>query len=63
MGGRRFPRPVGYLMGLSGAAYLVQGWIIGAEGFSASNAVPTLGGIALILAWTVWLLAGSLRRA
>ena len=50
-------------MGLSGAAYLVQGWIIGAEGFSASNAVPTLGGIALILAWTVWLLAGSLRRA
>ena len=57
-----FPRPVGYLMGLSGAAYLAQGWISGAEGFSGSSTVPTLGGIALILVWTLWLLAGSLRR-
>ncbi|MGN7252343.1 DUF4386 family protein [Arthrobacter sp. SAFR-014] len=60
---RGFPRPVGYLMGLSGIAYLAQGWIIGAEGFSGSNAVPTLAGIALILVWTLWLLASSLRRS
>lgn len=62
-GSRRFPRPVGYLMGLSGAAYLAQGWIIGAQGFTGVNAVPTLAGIALILVWTVWLLASSLRRS
>ncbi|MFE4544399.1 DUF4386 family protein [Arthrobacter sp. NPDC056727] len=62
-GSRRFPQPVGYLMGLSGAAYLAQGWIIGAEGFAGSNAVPTLAGIVLILVWTVWLLASSLRRS
>ncbi|MFE5838413.1 DUF4386 family protein [Arthrobacter sp. NPDC056493] len=60
---RGFPRPVGYLMGLSGAAYLAQGWIIGAEGFSGSNTVPTLAGIALVLVWTLWLLASSLRRS
>ena len=57
-----FPRPAGYLMGLSGAAYLAQGWIIGAMGFSGSNTVPTLAGIALILVWTLWLMASSLRR-
>jgi hypothetical protein len=62
-GSRGFPRPVGYLMGLSGAAYLAQGWIIGTEGFSGSNTVPTLAGIALILVWTLWLLASSLRRS
>ncbi|WP_311764431.1 DUF4386 family protein [Arthrobacter ipis] len=60
---RSLPRPVGYLMGLSGIAYLAQGWIIGADGFSGSNTVPTLAGIALILAWTLWLLASSLRRS
>lgn len=60
---RRVPRSVGYLMGLSGLAYLAQGWIIGTEGFSGSNTVPTLAGIALILVWTFWLLATSLRRS
>ena len=62
-GSRRFPRPVGYVMGLSGTAFLVQGWIIGAQGFSAGNSVPTLAGIVLILVWTLWLLASSLRRS
>jgi hypothetical protein len=60
---RGFPRPVGHLMGLTGITYLAQGWIIGAEGFSGSNTVPTLAGIALILVWTLWLLASSLRRS
>lgn len=53
----------GYLMGLSGTAYLAQGWIIGAQGFAASNALPTLAGIVLTLVWTLWLLASSLRRS
>ena len=48
-GARRVSRPIGYLMALSGLAYLAQGWIIGAEGFSPANTIPTLAGIVLIL--------------
>lgn len=59
---RGIPRAVSYLMGLSGAAYLVQGWVIGTEGFSSSNTVPTLAGIVLTLVWTIWLLGSSWRR-
>jgi hypothetical protein len=57
----RIPRPVGYLMGLSGLAYLAQGWVIGSEGFSNSNTVPTLLGILSVLAWSIWLLVSAWR--
>ena len=57
----RISRTIGILMGLSGVAYLVQGWIIGAEGFAAANAVPTLFGIVLTVVWTVWLLISAWR--
>lgn len=57
----RVSRPIGYLMALSGISYLAQGWIIGSSGFSPANQIPTLLGIGLILAWTVWLLVASLR--
>ena len=57
----RTPRPVGYLMGLSGLAYLAQGWVIGAEGFSNTNTVPTLLGILSVLAWSIWLLVSAWR--
>jgi len=55
----RVSRPIGYLMALSGLAYLAQGWIIGAEGFSPANSIPTLAGIVLVLAWSVWLLVSA----
>jgi hypothetical protein len=42
-------------MGLAGLAYVVQGWVIGSEGFSSSNSIPTLSGIAFLLAASVWL--------
>jgi hypothetical protein len=54
-------RPIGYLMALSGLCYLAQGWIIGSSGFSSALQIPTLLGIGLILAWTVWLLIAALR--
>jgi Domain of unknown function (DUF4386) len=57
----RLPRPIGYLMGLSGLAYLVQSWVVGTQGFSASNSLPTLAGIVLVLVWTVWLLISAWR--
>ena len=55
-GTHRVSRLIGYLMALSGLAYLAQGWIIGAEGFSPANTIPTMAGIVLILVWTLWLL-------
>ncbi len=58
---RQVSRVIGYLMAVSGAAYLVQGWIIGAEGFAAANTWPTLAGIAATVTWTVWLLISALR--
>lgn len=58
---RRLSRVIGALMGLSGLAYIAQGWIIGTEGFAAANAVPTLAGIALIVVWTVCLLISAWR--
>jgi hypothetical protein len=57
----RVPRLIGYLMGLSGLAHLSQSWVLGTQGFSAANTVPTLAGIVLILGWTVWLLIRSWR--
>jgi len=51
----RLPRPVGYLMGLSGLAYLAQGWVLGVGGFDAANTVAILSGEVLMLSWIVWL--------
>jgi hypothetical protein len=51
----RLPRALGYLMGLSGLAYLVQGWVLGEEGFSGTNTIAILAGYVLVLAWLIWL--------
>jgi hypothetical protein len=58
---RQVSRVIGYLMVLSGVAYLVQGWIIGAEGFAPANTLPTLIGILAAVAWSLWLLVSALR--
>ncbi len=49
------PRPIPYLMGLSGVAYLVQGWVVGSEGFSGTHTIMILVAWALSLAWMIWL--------
>jgi len=51
----KLPRAIGYLMGLSGLAYLVQGWVLGSEGFPETNTFAILAGYVLILAWIIWL--------
>jgi hypothetical protein len=57
----RVPRPIGYLMGLSGLAYLVLCWLVGTEGFTATNAVPAIAGQVFLFAWMIWLLIVAWR--
>ena len=56
VGTTRIPKLIGYLMGLSGLTYIVQGWVLGSEGFSATNTVPQLLAYLLVFAWSIWLL-------
>ena len=57
----RLPRAIGYLMGLSGLGYIVQGWVLGSEGFSGTDTFAILGGYVLILAWIIWLVVVAWR--
>jgi hypothetical protein len=53
----RLPKALGYLMGLTGLAYIVQGWVVGTEGFPETNTLAILAGYVLTLAWSIWLVA------
>ncbi len=55
------PRPIAYLMGLSGLAYLVQGWVVGTEGFSQAESTAIVLGWALSVAWMIWLVVVGWR--
>ena len=57
----RLPKMLACLMGISGLAYLAQGWILGIEGFSETNNIPLLLGIVSILAWSMWTLIFAWR--
>ena len=57
----RIPRPIGYLMALSGIAYVWQGLVLGSEGFSAANTTPQLLAYLLIFAWSIWLVVFAWR--
>ncbi|MPR10028.1 DUF4386 family protein [Microvirga tunisiensis] len=55
------PRPIAYLMGLSGLAYLVQGWVAGSEGFSPTHSVVIVLAWVLSLMWMIWLVVVAWR--
>jgi hypothetical protein len=62
----RIPRPIGYLMGLSGLVYIAQGYGYG-TGYSALSSFVTwmpnsLNYQFLIVIWAVWLLVSAWRR-
>jgi hypothetical protein len=57
----RVPQPIAYLMGLSGLAYLVQGWVVGSEGFSRTETIPIVLAFVLDLAWMIWLVVVAWR--
>ena len=55
------PRPIAFLMGLSGLTYLVQGWVVGSEGFSGTHTILILVAWVLSLAWMIWLVVAAWR--
>lgn len=55
------PRPIGYLMGLSGLVYLVQGWVVGTGGFSRTESIAIVLAFILDLVWMVWLVGVAWR--
>ena len=55
------PRPIGYLIGLSGLTHLVQGWVAGSEGFSRTHTIAIVLAWVLNLAWMIWLVVVARR--
>jgi hypothetical protein len=55
----QLPRALGPVVGLSGLAYLAQGWIAGAEGFSRAQSVAIVLGWGLSLIWMIWLVVAA----
>ena len=52
---------LGALVALSGLIYLVQGWLVGVEGFSASVSIAIVAAWAVSVVWMIWL-AITVRR-
>ena len=55
------PRPIAFLMGLSGLVWLAQGWIVGSEGFSPMMSNAIVLAEVLDLLWMIWLLVVAWR--
>ena len=55
------PRPIASLMGLTGLTYLVQGWLVGEEGFSQTLSIAIVLAWVLSLAWMIWLVIVAWR--
>ena len=58
----RVPRPIGYLMGLSGLAWLVLSWVFGTQGFAPSGEVPSDLAQFFLFVGSIWLLVVAWRR-
>lgn len=55
------PRPIAYLMGLTGITYLVQGWVVGSEGFSQTMSIAIVVAWVVGVAWMIWLVVVAWR--
>lgn len=55
------PRAAGHLMGLTGIAYLAQGWVVGSEGFSGTHTILILAAWLVSLVWMIWLVIEAWR--
>lgn len=61
VGSARVPRPIGYLLALGGAGYLVVGWIDGIAGLAPQGAIPTYVGQGSTLVVGIYLLVSAWR--
>ena len=55
------PRPVGYLMAVSGFTYFWQGWVSGTQGFSQAHTTAIVLAEAVNVVWMTWLIAIAWR--
>jgi hypothetical protein len=55
------PRAVPTVMGLSGLAYLAQGWVAGTDGFNATHSTLIVASWVFSVAWMAWLVAMGWR--
>ena len=58
----RIPRPIAPLMALAGLTYLVQGWVVGSDGFSQTESLAIVASYVLNLAWMGWLAVAAVRK-
>jgi hypothetical protein len=57
----KLPKPIGFLAGVSGLAYLAQGWIVGSEGFAPTAQLFFVAPIVCDVVWIVWLVIFAWR--
>jgi hypothetical protein len=55
------PRPIAYIMGLSGLTYLAQGWTAGVNGFAQFHQTAIVVAEVLNLVWMIWLIVVAAR--
>ena len=58
----RITRPIGYVMGLIGLAFIVVSWLVGTEGFTSADTVPNYAGYTFLFVLTIWLIIVARRR-
>jgi hypothetical protein len=58
----RIPQPIAPLMALAGLSYLVQGWVVGSDGFSDTESLAIVAAFVLDMAWMAWLVVAAWRR-
>jgi hypothetical protein len=56
------PKPIAFLMWFTGLIYLVQGWVVGSEGFSQTMSVAIVLTEILSAVWMIWLVVIAWRR-
>lgn len=56
------PKGVAALMGATGLIYLAQGWVVGQDGFSATNSYLIVIAWVLSLVWMGWMAVVASRR-
>jgi len=59
----RVSRLLGLLMGVSGLAFIVLGWLTGTYGFTPANKVPIYVGHGMNDVWMIWLLIIAWRKS